>query len=62
VSDFFGISSLVGASFLDFHHCIGYLIGSYEFHSLCVAVKGYLQVPLSESTSAGLGILSTKYV
>jgi hypothetical protein len=38
------------------------LIGSYEFHSFCVAVKGYLQVPCNESNPAELGVLSTKYV
>jgi hypothetical protein len=31
---------------IDLHHCIGYLIGGCEFHSFCVLVEGYLQVPL----------------
>jgi hypothetical protein len=38
------------------------LIGGCEFHGFCVAVEGYLQIPFSESTPTGLGILSTKYV
>jgi hypothetical protein len=41
----FGWGKLLGCS-IDFHHCIGYLISVYEFHSFCVAVERYLQVPL----------------
>jgi hypothetical protein len=36
---------LLGCS-KDLHHCVEYLIGGCEFHSLYVAVEGYLQVPL----------------
>jgi hypothetical protein len=37
------------------------LIGGCEFHSFCVAVKIF-KSPFNESTLAGLGILSTKYM
>jgi hypothetical protein len=41
----FGWGKLLGCS-IDLHHCIEDLFGGCEFHSFCVAVEGYLQVPL----------------